>query len=91
MERMPVDSEALRSVGYEGGTLEIEFSSGSVYQYFDVQRPNPRSLPMRARDQAGSHPQHIHEELMRADSHGEFFRILPAAERSQRADEPRVR
>jgi KTSC domain len=54
MERVPVDSEALRSVGYKDGTLEIEFTNGSVYQYFDV-------------------PEHVHDELMRAGSHGELF------------------
>jgi hypothetical protein len=36
MEREPVSSEALRSVGYQDGTLEIEFVTGSIYQYFDV-------------------------------------------------------
>lgn len=38
MERVPVVSSNIRSVGYESGslTLEVEFNSGSVYQYFDV-------------------------------------------------------
>jgi len=38
MKRERVDSEALRSVGYDPGTrvLELEFSSGVVYRYFDV-------------------------------------------------------
>jgi hypothetical protein len=36
VERVPVASTTLRSVGYEAGTLEVEFESGSVYQYFDV-------------------------------------------------------
>lgn len=36
MERTPVESEALKSVGYRDGTLEIEFTTGSVYRYFDV-------------------------------------------------------
>jgi hypothetical protein len=38
MERHPLDSEALSSVGYDPAlhVLEVEFSSGSVYQYFDV-------------------------------------------------------
>jgi hypothetical protein len=54
MERVPVVSSALRSVGYDDDTLEIEFVSGTVYRYFDV-------------------PERVHDELMRADSHGEFF------------------
>jgi hypothetical protein len=38
MERVPVESSSLVSVGYDSGTLtlEIEFKSGTVYQYFDV-------------------------------------------------------
>lgn len=38
MHREPVDSEALRSVGYDPDrrVLEIEFGSGTVYRYFDV-------------------------------------------------------
>jgi len=38
MERKYVDSSNLKSVGYSPAdeTLEIEFNSGSVYQYFLV-------------------------------------------------------
>jgi hypothetical protein len=36
MKRDAVVSSAVRSVGYQDGTLEIEFVSGRVYQYFDV-------------------------------------------------------
>ncbi len=38
MARTPVNSSNLSSVGYDGtsGTLEIEFHSGGVYQYFSV-------------------------------------------------------
>ncbi len=38
VERTPVHSSALRSVGndQEQRVLEIEFTSGAVYQYFDV-------------------------------------------------------
>jgi hypothetical protein len=40
ISRIPVTSSALRSVGFDAGssTLEIEFVSGAVYQYFDVPR-----------------------------------------------------
>ena len=40
MERIPLESEALASVGYDPGrhVLEVEFTSGRVYQYFDVPR-----------------------------------------------------
>lgn len=38
MQRQHVDSSNLRSVGYDADNqvLEIEFTSGSVYQYYDV-------------------------------------------------------
>ena len=38
MDRAPVSSNSLASVGYEQSslTLEIEFPRGAIYQYFDV-------------------------------------------------------
>ena len=38
MQRHPVSSTNLASVGYDPSnqTLEVEFNSGGVYQYFDV-------------------------------------------------------
>ena len=38
MERKSVDSTNISSVGYDevSNTLEVEFHSGAVYQYFDV-------------------------------------------------------
>lgn len=38
MERQPVSSSNVASVGYDeaSNTLEIEFHNGTVYQYFDV-------------------------------------------------------
>ena len=38
MNRTPVTSSNVASVGYDPGTmtLEVEFKNGSVYQYFDV-------------------------------------------------------
>lgn len=38
MERTPVSSSNIASVGYdpESATLEVEFHDGSIYQYFDV-------------------------------------------------------
>jgi len=38
MQRVPVESQAITSVGYDpaGNVLEIEFSEGGVYQYFLV-------------------------------------------------------
>jgi hypothetical protein len=38
VERTPVESSAIASVGYDASSaaLEIEFKNGSVYQYFGV-------------------------------------------------------
>jgi len=38
MERKTVSSSSIRSIGYEvpSSTLEVEFDSGDVYQYFSV-------------------------------------------------------
>lgn len=36
MERQPVESSNVASVGYENGTLEVEFKNGAVYDYSDV-------------------------------------------------------
>ena len=38
MERNPVTSSNIRSVGYDepSQTLEVEFDNGSIYQYYNV-------------------------------------------------------
>jgi hypothetical protein len=38
MERQAVSSRAIRSIGYQADTLEIEFVDGDVYRYFLVPR-----------------------------------------------------
>ena len=46
IERTQVNSSILRSVGYDRETmiLEIEFTNGSLYQYYDVPRREYESL-----------------------------------------------
>ena len=46
MNRTPVNSRNLASVGYDldSMTLEVEFLDGRVYQYFDVPEFEYRSL-----------------------------------------------
>lgn len=46
MRRQPVQSSAISSVGYDPGSevLEVEFSSGAVYDYFGVPPGVYRSL-----------------------------------------------
>jgi len=38
MDRTPVSSSNIRSIGYDpqSGVLEVEFTTGDVYQYFNV-------------------------------------------------------
>ena len=38
MERTPVTSTTVKSLGYEASTktLEVEFNSGAIYQYMEV-------------------------------------------------------
>ncbi len=38
MDRFPVPSSSLRSIGYDvkGRVLEVEFPSGKIYRYFGV-------------------------------------------------------
>ncbi len=57
MERQKVESGMLREVGYdpEKRVLVVEFTSGQVYEYYDV-------------------PPEVYDGLIRAESHGEYFR-----------------
>ena len=42
MQRQPVTSSNVRSIGYADGTLEVEFLDGSVYQYMGVSERNAK-------------------------------------------------
>lgn len=60
IQRIGVSSSALRSVGYDedGQTLEIEFTNGAVYQYFDVAPKVYRGLMA-----AESHGRYFHQHV----------------------------
>ena len=60
MIRQPVSSSNIRSIGYDSisQTLEIEFHSGSIYQYFDV----PESI-YNALMSASSHGSFFHRHI----------------------------
>lgn len=60
MQRQPVDSSNIASIGYDEGTqtLEIEFLNGGVYQYFDV--PQQVYNDMMG---AGSHGQYLAQNI----------------------------
>jgi hypothetical protein len=46
MNRIPVESRNIASVGYDPATmtLEVEFKHGGIYQYFDVPEPTYQAL-----------------------------------------------
>ena len=60
MQRIPVVSSNLQSVGYDptAQLLEVEFHDGSVYQYTHV----PEAI-YRALVAAGSHGQYFHAHI----------------------------
>jgi len=60
MIRQPVSSSNIRSVGYdpETRTLEIEFLSGGIYQYFNVPKPIYNALMV-----ASSHGSYFHHHI----------------------------
>jgi hypothetical protein len=62
VERRPVESEALRSVGYDrrSRVLEIEFTSGAVYRYLGVPEQTHAAL-MRAESLGGFFSEHIRD------------------------------
>lgn len=62
MERRPVESEALRSVGYDrrSRVLEIEFTSGVVYRYLGVPEQTHAAL-LQAGSLGGFFSEHIRD------------------------------
>lgn len=64
MQREAVDSEAIASVGYDADmrVLEIEFTSGAVYRYFDV--PARVHAELMTAESLGEHfAHHIRDEF----------------------------
>ena len=60
MRRNTVSSSNILSIGYDSKTLtlEIEFKSGSIYQYFDVPEGEYRGLM-----QSESHGKYFHANI----------------------------
>ena len=60
MRRVAVDSSMIASIGYDASSevLEVEFTSGSIYQYCDV----PASLH-RGIMKAESHGRYFNEHI----------------------------
>lgn len=63
MIRQPVSSSNISSIGYDPKTrtLEIEFHSGGVYQYFNVTEPIYNAL-MSASSQGSYCHHHIRDQ-----------------------------
>ena len=53
MQRVRVESSVFASVGFEAGTLEVEFVSGAVYRYLDV--PAARYAELRWAESHGTY------------------------------------
>ncbi len=60
MERSPVTSSNIQSIGYdpESSILEVEFNDGSVYQYFAVPETEYEGLM-----NASSHGTYLHANI----------------------------
>lgn len=60
MDRIPVSSSDLKSVGYdqENQILEVEFHSGGIYQYFNVPQRVYQALM-----EASSHGKYFHRNV----------------------------
>ena len=60
MERQAVSSSNIEAIGYDPGTqtLEIEFKSGGIYQYFNV--PETEYQTFMA---ASSHGKYFHRHI----------------------------
>lgn len=60
MHRTPVTSSNIRSIGYDpqSVTLEVEFTSGDIYQYFSVPEHLHRGLM-----NAASHGQFLNDYI----------------------------
>jgi hypothetical protein len=57
MNRRPVTSSNVASIGWDDETLEVEFVSGHVYQYHDV--PESEYTAMLGADSIGRHLREI--------------------------------
>lgn len=60
MERKNIESSMINSIGYEieSATLEIEFNSGVIWQYFDFSEASWYEF-----ENSESHGKHFHREI----------------------------
>jgi len=60
MTRTPVTSTHIKSIGWEKGTLEVEFSDGNVYHYHGVPASKHAALMAEDNREKGSVGGHLH-------------------------------
>ena len=56
MERKSVTSSNINSIGFDNGTMQVEFSGGAVYDHFDV--PQDEYQKFMTSESKGSHYHH---------------------------------
>lgn len=62
MDRKPVTSSNIRSVGYENGEMHIEFANGSVYEYTGPRTKEHYDAIMKAPSAGKYFYQHIRSD-----------------------------
>ncbi len=77
MQREPVDSSSMASVGYDARRrmLEVEFRNGGVYRYLDVPEDDYRALK-----EADSLGRHLNQEIK------PFYSVIKVRTRPKQAD-----
>ena len=53
MERKSVTSSNIKSIGFDNGTMQVEFRGGAVYDHFDV--PGDAYDKLMSADSKGAH------------------------------------
>jgi len=78
MERIPVDSSSIASIGYEDHVLEVEFrQTGEIYRYFDV--PHEEYAAFLAAESKGTYLNQVFKgrgyRYIRIGEHDQFASI----------------
>lgn len=63
MNRILVNSSNIKSIGYDSGSLEVEFHSGGIYQYRNVPEPIYNAF-MRASSKGSFFDQNIKDKYL---------------------------
>jgi KTSC domain len=69
MQRTPVTSSNLKSVGWANNTLEVEFQDGSIYHYANVPASKHAALMAEDTRQGGSVGKHFYSQIRAKHGH----------------------